>query len=155
MKYFIRVKVFQDLVIVEEDGEIIRVDFNDNNLEGLIEKDTELLSNAKNQLLEYFNGIRQQFNLPLLQKGTPFMKKVWEYLQTIPYGKVITYKDLAIAINHPKAYRAVGMACNRNDIPIFIPCHRVVGYNNKLVGYAGGIDIKEKLIKLENKNFKS
>lgn len=155
MKYFIRVKVFQDLVIVEEDGEIIRVDFNDNNLEGLIEKDTELLSNAKNQLLEYFNGIRQQFNLPLLQKGTPFMKKVWEYLQTIPYGKVITYKDLAIAINHPKAYRAIGMACNRNDIPIFIPCHRVVGYNNKLVGYAGGIDIKEKLIKLENKNFKS
>lgn len=151
MKYYIVVNEVNDFVIVEEDNQIIRVDFNQNNLKGLIEKATPLLLNAKKQLIEYFNGERQEFNLPLYQKGTKFMTDVWKYLQSIPYGKCVTYKDVAIAINHPLAYRAVGMACNRNEIPIFIPCHRVVGSNNKLVGYAGGLDIKEKLIKLEAK----
>lgn len=151
MKYYTVLNEIKDFVIVEEDNKIIRVDFNTNNLDGLMLKETPLLKEAKKQLSEYFNGSRQKFDLPLYQKGTDFMQAVWNYLISIPYGKYVTYKDVALAINHPQAYRAVGMACNRNDIPIIIPCHRVVGSNNKLVGYAGGLDIKEALLKLESK----
>lgn len=106
---------------------------------------------CRRQLEEYFQGIRTRFDLPLAEVGTPFTTKVYHALCDIPYGEVRSYKDIAIAIDHPKAYRAVGMANHRNPIPIIIPCHRVIGSHGKLTGYAGGLDIKEKLLCHEQK----
>jgi len=102
-------------------------------------------------IFEYLNGKRKEFDLPLLKDGTDFQISVWNELLKIPYGETRSYKDIAIAINNEKAVRAVGMANNRNKISIFIPCHRVIGSNKKLVGYGGGLEIKEFLLNLESK----
>ncbi|GKX29759.1 methylated-DNA--protein-cysteine methyltransferase [Vallitalea longa] len=101
------------------------------------------------QLDEYFKGQRMDFDLKLNPNGTEFQKKVWNALIEIPFGTICSYKDIAMAIDNPKACRAVGMANSKNPIAIVIPCHRVIGKNGKLVGYAGGIDTKEKLLDLE------
>ena len=111
--------------------------------------ETELIKQAKKQLFEYFEGKRKNFDLPLLKEGTPFQISVWSALEKIPYGETRSYKDIAIAIGNSKAVRAVGMANNRNKISIFIPCHRVIGTNGKLVGYGGGLHIKRFLLELE------
>jgi len=111
--------------------------------------ETELIKQAKKQLFEYFEKKRKIFDLPLLKEGTPFQISVWNALEKIPYGKTRSYKDIAIAIDNPKAIRAVGMANNRNKIAIFIPCHRVIGADGKLVGYGGGLHIKRFLLELE------
>ena len=116
-------------------------------------KETPLIKKAATQLFEYLNGKRKNFDLPLLKDGTDFQVSVWNELIKIPYGKTRSYKDIAIAINNEKAVRAVGMANNRNKISIFIPCHRVIGMNKKLVGYGGGLQIKEFLLNLENVKF--
>lgn len=105
------------------------------------------------QLREYFEGERKVFDLPLKISGTPFQEMVWGELLKIPYGETRSYKDIATSIGNPKASRAVGMANNRNKIAIIIPCHRVIGANGSLTGYAGGLDIKEKLLLLEKKAF--
>lgn len=117
-------------------------------------KETDIIKEAYKQLQEYFNGNRKGFSLPLNPSGTEFMKKVWKALEEIPYGETRSYKNIAETINHAKAYRAVGLANNKNPIPIFIPCHRVIGSDKKLVGYGGGLDIKEKLLKIESIDFK-
>ena len=98
--------------------------------------------NVKKQLDEYFAGSRKEFDIPLKLYGTEFQIKVWKALEVIPYGETKSYKDIAICIDNPKGCRAVGLANNRNPIPIIIPCHRVIGANGKLVGYGGGIDKK-------------
>lgn len=90
-----------------------------------------------------------KFDLPLDARGTEFQKKVWNELLRIPYGETKSYKDIAVAIGNEKACRAIGMANNKNPIPIIIPCHRVIGSNGKLVGYAGGLNVKEKLLNIE------
>lgn len=105
------------------------------------------------QLQEYFDGLRNEFTLPLVLEGTAFQKKVWTALCKIPYGETRSYQDIARMIDQPKACRAVGMANNRNPIVIVIPCHRVIGKNKTLVGYGGGLKRKEYLLKLE-KNVK-
>lgn len=110
---------------------------------------TPLLDEAARQLEEYFNGLRRDFDLPLAPSGTLFQRKVWDALRQIPYGQTRSYKQIACAAGHPLAYRAVGMANNRNPLPIVIPCHRVVGSSGALVGYAGGLDIKRLLLDLE------
>lgn len=111
---------------------------------------TPILEKAATQFEEYFSGKRQVFELPLYQSGTDFQRKVWKALQGIPYGETISYLDVAQLINHPKAVRAVGQANRKNNLPIIVPCHRVVGKNNSLTGYAGKkIDLKEKLLQLE------
>lgn len=115
-------------------------------------KEITLIKKAASQLFEYLNGKRKKFDLPLLKEGTDFQISVWNELLKIPYGETRSYKDIAIAINNEKAVRAVGMANNRNKIPIFIPCHRVIGSNKKLVGYGGGLEIKKFLLNLEKKN---
>lgn len=120
-----------------------KVDTNDNI------KETELIKECFKQLKEYFDGSRVKFDLPLEVKGTEFQKKVWNELLKIPYGQTKSYKDIAIAIGNERASRAVGMANNKNPIPIIIPCHRVIGSNGKLVGYAGGVNVKEKLLNIE------
>ena len=96
--------------------------------------------------------MRKIFTLPLAPVGTEFQQHVWKILQTIPYGETWSYKQVAVAIGNPKASRAVGMANNKNPLAIFIPCHRVIGSNGKLVGYAGGLNIKEHLLALEQEN---
>lgn len=111
---------------------------------------TELLSMAATiQLDEYFQGKRTTFSLPFKLTGTPFQLAVWKELQNIPYGQTTSYKEIAQKINKPKAYRAVGMANNKNPLPIIIPCHRVIGSNGKLIGYAGGLKLKNYLLELE------
>ncbi|XMB85944.1 methylated-DNA--[protein]-cysteine S-methyltransferase [Mycoplasmatota bacterium WC44] len=109
------------------------------------------LKQAHQELKEYFEGTREVFNFDLLLNGTEFQKKVWIALMNIPYGETRTYKDIAIEVGSPKAYRAVGMANNKNKIAIGIPCHRVIGSNKKLIGYAGGLHLKEYLIELEKR----
>ena len=110
-----------------------------------------LLRKAAEEIGEYFAGSRRKFTLPLAPEGSPFQQKVWETLRTIPYGETRTYKQIAIQIGHNQSFRAVGMANNRNPIVIVVPCHRVIGYDGKLTGYAGGLDVKEQLLALEKR----
>ena len=111
-----------------------------------------LLDAAEAQLREYFAGARRTFDLPLAPHGTAFQQRVWAALRAIPYGETRTYGELAAAIDSPNASRAVGMANHRNPIPIIIPCHRVIGANGTLTGYAGGLEIKRRLLALEGIN---
>lgn len=108
-----------------------------------------VLRQAVEELREYFAGGRREFTLPLAPAGTPFQQEVWAALREIPYGETRTYGQIAARIGRPKACRAVGMANNRNPIAIIVPCHRVVGTSGALVGYAGGLNVKEILLKLE------
>ena len=142
--------------VIEEENTIIALQLEENKYQDVaISKDTPLLKQTEIQLQEYFAGKRMTFDLPVNPKGTMFQQKVWQQLQKIPYGKLVTYKDIAIKIGNPKAARAVGMANHNNPIPIIIPCHRVVGQNQKLVGYGLGLDKKEFLINLEKRLDKS
>lgn len=102
-----------------------------------------------NEIIEYLQGNLREFSLPFLLKGTDFQEKVWNELLNIPYGEVRTYKDLAESIGCPKGPRAVGGALNKNPVAIIVPWHRVIGTNGKLVGFAGGLSLKEKLLELE------
>lgn len=108
-----------------------------------------LLHRARIELLEYFSGARQIFDLPIAAQGSSFEAGVWRQLQKIPFGSVVSYGDIARLCDHPKAFRAVGQACNHNPILIMIPCHRVVGQNGKLTGFGCGIEIKKQLLARE------
>ena len=116
------------------------------------ERDDDFFISVTEQLESYFAGNLQKFNIKLQIRGTAFQCKVWRALQNIPWGEVRTYKDISKEVTADiKACRAVGMANSRNPLPLFIPCHRVIGVNGKLTGYAYGLTIKEKLLKLEKK----
>jgi methylated-DNA-[protein]-cysteine S-methyltransferase len=108
-----------------------------------------VLEQARHQLAEYFSGTRRTFSLPLHPKGTPFQQTVWQALQQIPYGETRSYGEVAQMIGNPNACRAVGLANNRNPLAIFIPCHRVIGTDGRLTGYAGGLHVKRLLLSLE------
>ena len=110
-----------------------------------------ILSRAVNELNEYFSGLRTQFDLPLAATGTEFQHQVWRALVAIPYGETWTYQDLANEIGNPNAVRAVGLANGKNPLSIVVPCHRVIGKNGKLTGYAGGVERKQALLTLEAK----
>ena len=114
---------------------------------------SKLTDKAAKQLEEYLLGKRREFDLKLCLKGTVFQQSVWNALKTIPYGETRSYKQIAEQIGNPKAVRAVGMANNKNPIWIIIPCHRVIGSSGSLVGYGGGLNIKEKLLLLENPQY--
>ncbi|OGX68180.1 MAG: hypothetical protein A2189_01585 [Paenibacillus sp. RIFOXYA1_FULL_44_5] len=101
------------------------------------------------QLQDYFAGKQNTFDIPIRLYGTSFQQKVWQALLDIPYGETRTYTDIALAIGSKKAARAVGGACNRNPIPVLVPCHRVVGASGSMVGYAGGLAIKQYLLQTE------
>ncbi len=137
------------MLLAQEEEGLILVEFDATPLKNWQQADTPLLVQAKAQLSEYFAGTRQEFTLPLSPKGTPFQQKVWAALQTIPYGQTRSYGEIARQIGSPKAARAVGMANHHNPIAILIPCHRVVGQNGALTGYAGGLDRKKALLQLE------
>lgn len=108
--------------------------------------------NYHHEVVEYLEGNLKKFTVPFSLKGTIFQQKVWKELLNIPYGETKTYKDLAEDIGCSKGYRAVGGALNKNPIPIIVPCHRVIGSSGKLVGFAGGLDIKDRLLMLERNN---
>ena len=147
-----------ELAICEENGKIVLVNVvkTKEDIEEIaknsIQKETSLIKNTKQQLDEYFAGKRKKFNIPIKLDGTDFQIKVWKELLKIPYGETCSYLDIAKCIGNPKASRAVGMANNKNKIIIIVPCHRVIGSNKKLVGYACGLDVKEKLLELERGN---
>lgn len=112
----------------------------------------EACAAATAQLDAYFAGTRRTFDLPLAPKGTPFQRTVWEALCRIPYGATISYAGLAHRIGRPAAVRAVGAANGRNPLPIVVPCHRVVGSDGSLTGYAGGLSFKQALLDLESRH---
>lgn len=136
----------------ETDGALTRMWVGDriSFVPGEVEvRETPLLKEAGAQLDAYFTRKLKVFRLPLLPLGTDFQLKVWKILSEIPYGETITYGQLAAGTGNIHASRAVGMANSRNPLPVFIPCHRVVGSGGKLTGYTGGLDIKVKLLRLE------
>lgn len=118
---------------------------------GFKERATPVLQETRRQLEEYFAGRRRNFELPLRPRGTDFQRAVWSALREIPFGETRTYAQQAAAIRRPKAVRAVGAANGRNPLWIVVPCHRVIGKDGSLTGYAGGLDVKKYLLALESK----
>lgn len=149
-KYTGYMKVSAGIIKIICSGEyVLSVSFSDIIKEN--DKGSEVLDKALKQMNEYFSGERKKFDLPLYFEGTEFQKSVWNELRKIPYGTTVSYKDIAEGINNEKAVRAVGNANNKNKIMIIVPCHRVIGKNGKLVGFAGGLDKKEFLLEHEKK----
>jgi methylated-DNA-[protein]-cysteine S-methyltransferase len=141
------------LVIAEEDGKICKILINPEKMpDNFINAETPLIKEASKQLGEYLNKERKNFDLPLILHGTDFQNKVWKALQNIPYGQTRTYGEIAAIAGNSKASRAVGNTNNRNQIHIVIPCHRVLGSDGSLTGYAAGLKIKQKLLELESPN---
>ena len=116
---------------------------------GTQEASFPIFQSVKDQLDRYFAGEAVQFDVPIAAKGTPFQQSVWHALTTIPYGETWSYAQLADAIGNPKAVRAVGLANGKNPVSVIVPCHRVIGKNGKLTGYAGGIERKQRLLAIE------
>ena len=139
------------LRLVSKDSKLARVEFQGQHqiqTGEQLETDSTLDAAAK-QLREYFAGRRQYFELSLDPVGTSFQQEVWTSLRAIPFGQVRSYRDIAHEVGRPKAVRAVGAANGRNPIPIIVPCHRVIGSDGSLTGFAGGLEIKKLLLKLE------
>ena len=132
-----------------EEGAVTRLYLPGAPTPRLLSRPTPLLEEVRRQLLEYLAGERRDFALPMAPAGTPFQRRVWDALAEIPYGQTRSYAQLAAAVGCPKGFRAVGMANHRNPIPILIPCHRVVGADGSLTGYAGGMALKEALLNVE------
>lgn len=114
-----------------------------------VEQDDEVLQETRKQICEYLKGKRTEFDIPLLFVGTEFQKSVWQTLAKVPYGKTVSYLELAQNMNNPKAVRAIASANGANALSIIIPCHRVIGKDGSLVGYAGGLEAKKYLLEIE------
>jgi len=150
MKHTAYIKtVLGPIKISEVDGFITELLFVKDNNEISGKQKPPLLEEAEKQIKEYLDGTSKEFDLPLAAKGTEFQKTVWEALHRIPYGETRSYKQIATMIGRPDASRAVGMANGKNPILLLTPCHRVVGSDGKLTGYAAGLEIKEQLLELE------
>lgn len=139
------------MTLAEENNAITDLRFNAEIIPDAIKSNTAILTDASQQLSEYFDGKRTEFSLSLNPTGTVFQLSVWNALLEIPYGETTTYKAIANKIHQPCAARAVGMANNKNPIPIIIPCHRVLGANGVIKGYGGGIEIMKFLLELEKR----
>lgn len=139
--------VIGKIYIAEEKGCITNISFNELKAQ---KKETPLIKKTYQELEEYLHKKRKSFDIPISPKGTNFQKKVWNQLLKIPYGQTVTYKYIAQKTGNEKACRAVGLANNKNPIAIIIPCHRVIGINGNLTGYSGGINLKKKLLEIEN-----
>ena len=148
MNYYYKYTKIGYLTIVEEDSAITNIFFFFFSPEGN-QKLSSVILKAFNEIEEFLDGTRRNFSIKLNPKGTSFQKQVWNALMQIPYGQTRSYKEIAVTIKNSNASRAVGMANNKNPIPIIIPCHRVIGTDGKLVGYAGGLKIKETLLGIE------
>lgn len=146
MKYSYKTKIGY-ITIEENNGEIVEINFGKSM--DLNQGENELLQDTYREIVEYLDKKRKVFTIPFKISGTEFQRSVYKELLKIPYGETRSYKDIAKSIGNEKAYRAIGNANNKNKVPIIIPCHRVIGTNNSLVGYAGGIEIKKFLLELE------
>ena len=140
-----------ELLLVAVDGALVKGHFAPfEPPPGAPSPDEPVLVEAKRQLDEHFAGERTDFDLPLAPVGTAFQRRVWEELRRIPYGTTTTYGEVAARLGDPKCVRAVGLANGRNPIALVVPCHRVIGSDGKLRGYAGGIERKQRLLALES-----
>lgn len=155
--------LYGELILGEFDGKLCLCDWRYRKMRQAIDdriqdglqatfefKQTDLIIETQRQLAEYFQKQRTNFELPLLFVGTSFQQNVWNALLKIPYGKTETYLGLSQRLNNTRAIRAVAAANGANAISIIVPCHRIVGNNGELVGYAGGVDVKQMLLRLEN-----
>ncbi len=136
--------------ITEKDNRIVEVKLSLTPFENAKQDNSPLLQEATKQLTSYLSGKVTKFDQPLQLQGTKFQKSVWEETAKIPFGKTVSYKELAVKIGCFKGARAVGNALGKNPVPIIIPCHRVLAANNKLGGFTGGTDIKKILLNIEN-----
>ena len=134
--------------LTEEGGAITRIELSDAI--DASSAPTPLLHEAEQQIMAYLEGKRQLLDFPIRMMGTPFQQRVWHALQQIPYGTTRTYGEIATAISNPRASRAVGMVCNKNPLLLIVPCHRVIGANGKLIGFAYGMNAKQWLLELES-----
>lgn len=149
------------LLVVNETGAVVRIEFSKGGSRRIVQRmkaagigvaeDAGHTAGLRRQLEEYFAGERQEFDLELAPEGTPFERSVWEELKKIPFGETRSYGEIARAIGHPGAARAVGRANGANPIPIVVPCHRVIGANGSLTGFGGGLEAKERLLELEGR----
>ena len=146
-----------NIILTANDDGLTALSFSDAenalNIDSRYHEKPEYVKEVTLQLSQYFTHQRETFNLPLAPKGTPFQQQVWQALQTISYGDTESYAWLAKKINNEKAVRAVGSANGKNPIALIIPCHRVIGSNQTLTGYAGGLALKAKLLTHENASF--
>ncbi len=154
-----------ELVIASYGGKICIVDFRyrrmrstvDNRIKKalkveFIEREDDVIRKTKREIDEYLDGKRKDFDIPIITIGTDFQKQVWSALMEIPYGKTVSYLDIAKSINNPKAVRAIGSANGANALALIIPCHRVIENNGGLGGYGGGLAVKKRLLKIEMEN---
>ena len=140
-----------DLLLVAVDGALVKAHFAPYDAPASPPSpDEPVLVEAARQIAEHFAGARTGFDLPLAPPGTAFQRRVWEALREIPYGTTTTYGEIAARLGDPRCVRAVGMANGRNPIAVVVPCHRVIGSDGKLRGYAGGIERKQRLLALED-----
>jgi methylated-DNA-[protein]-cysteine S-methyltransferase len=144
------------LAAVDEHGALVRLSFRDGEYArdplaglGATTPDAERCAAVVEQLDAYFRGERRDFDLPLALRGTPFQQRVWDELRRVPYGETVTYRELAARAGSPAAPRAAGRANATNPLPVVIPCHRVIGTDGSLTGYAGGVHFKRALLVLE------
>ncbi|WP_394177008.1 methylated-DNA--[protein]-cysteine S-methyltransferase [Thalassotalea litorea] len=159
MYYHIFTSKFGDIALLANEQGLTELSFQQGNVPIDIKAEyqhaPEKFAKVCQQLTEYFDGKRTEFSVKLAPVGTQFQKQVWRALQKIPFGNTCSYGELANSIDNPKAVRAVGTANGANKIAIIIPCHRVIGANKTLTGYAGGLDLKAKLLSLEGADFKA
>ncbi|MRT93558.1 methylated-DNA--[protein]-cysteine S-methyltransferase [Ancylomarina sp. 16SWW S1-10-2] len=145
-----------DLLIITQESTLIKIVFQTKKQTHTIKSEwiqgSEFLKQIKDELNSYFAGDLKQFSIQVNPHGTPFQKQIWKEVMAIPHGQVCSYQDVANNINKASACRAVGRANSQNPIPIIIPCHRVIGKNGKLTGYAGGLNRKQTLLELEGIN---
>lgn len=152
MKYYFKTKINNYFfTIVEEDNFITYIALDDLEINGLNKK-TTLIAKTIDELEEYFKGLRTRFDIPIKLNGTGFQKMVWQEMMNIPYGRVLSYGELAKKVNNPKAVRAIGSVCHNNKILIIVPCHRVVA-KNSIGGFGCGVEMKIKLLELENNKY--
>ncbi len=151
MKYY-KYKLFGLELFIGEDNGYITYISCDKLPDSYILEETPLILKTKKELEEYFFHKREHFDIPIKLEGTEFQKRVWRKMQEIPYGKVVSYKELAILSGSPKAARAIGNICHNNKILIIVPCHRVVA-SNGLGGFGLRLDVKVRLLELEGNNF--
>ncbi len=140
-----------EIKIEANEKQIVAIEFTD--CKPIVDKPNEITKSCEKQLEEYFLGKRKIFDVFLNLVGTEFQKKVWNEVYKIPYGKTVSYKEIAKNIENEKAIRAVGTAIAKNPVAIIVPCHRVIGSNGSMTGYAYGIDKKVALLKLEKSHF--
>ncbi len=152
MKYYFKTKINNYFfTIVEEDNFITYITLDDLEIDGLNQK-TALIAKTKVELEEYFRGLRTIFDIPIKLNGTKFQNMVWQEMLNIPYGRVLSYGELAKKVDNPKAVRAIGSVCHNNKILIIVPCHRVVA-KNSIGGFGCGVEMKIKLLELEKNKY--